>query len=264
MPATLSPNRATPAASRMDKEAKRIKTQGPETSAAKLRFRLRVGTALLWGRSKPLYQRSLWSARSGAAWIKQRVLKLPKRIKVWGVAVAVSALAYMLFSWIFVNPARLRISCQHYFRSAELSVWIDGDNVYSGTVNGVSRKQFGIFGGGRAPASFSRMVRVPAGRHEIQVRLNAPGQGFDQTRTTYADFSSKKENTLIVSSGRRGLVLVAPNSSNLPPASPDSGYQKYVGSIFLSIMGSGMSAFISFLVQDFMRTQKARLTSSGD
>lgn len=54
------------------------------------------------------------------------------------------------------------------------------------------------------------------------------------------------------------------DGAEVPTESPlPSSYQRYLSSIVLSILGSGMSAVIGFLVQDFMRSQKGRLAVSA-
>ena len=48
-----------------------------------------------------------------------------------------------------------------------------------------------------------------------------------------------------------------------PPETPLTPYRKYASPVLFSILGSGLSATISFLVQEFLRGQKARLANSN-
>jgi hypothetical protein len=159
------------------------------------------------------------------------------------------------------RSARLNIACQHSFSSAEVLVSVDGDLVYRGQVSG-TRKRFGFFGGNK-PRGLAKSVAVPSGRHTVQVRLNAEADGFDQTRSASVVFSPNQENSLSITQDRRGLFLSSQPGSELPSESGSlNSYQKYLTSIVLSILGSGMSAVIGFLVQDFMRTQKGKLAAA--
>lgn len=98
----------------------------------------------------------------------------------------------------------------------------------------------------------------------MQVRFNAKADGYDQTKTASAVFLENQENSLSISPGRHGLSLMSQDGAEVPTESPlPSSYQRYLSSIVLSILGSGMSAVIGFLVQDFMRSQKGRLAVSA-
>ncbi len=262
MPATLSPDTKTRVV--LTKETKKRARKSPYLAAiAGLWPRLQNAAASLWTRLRALGRRLFSWTKPFTQTVKHALRKLPKRVRLGALALAGLCIFYWTFTWITSDPAKLRISCQHNFRSAQLSVWVDSDLVYTGAVNGGLKRHAGRPSSGKAQG-FSKVVHVPGGRHEIQVRLSAPNEGYDQTRTTYADFSSKKENALIISSGRKNLVLTVSSPSGASLEAPTPGIQKYASSLVLSIMGSGMSAFISFLVHDFLRTQKERLAGSGD
>jgi hypothetical protein len=175
-----------------------------------------------------------------------------------GATVAMLVLGLVVLSSSFSRSAKLNISCQHSFPSAEVSVSLDGNLLYRGEVSG-TRKRFGFFGSSKGHG-LAKSVEVPAGRHTIQVRLNA--EGYDQTKTASILFSQDQENSLSITQDRHGLFLM---SQAGPEAPSESGfltsYQRYLSSIVLSILGSGMSAMIGFLVQDFMRSQKGRFAA---
>ena len=228
-------------------------TGGKAISAARLCWiKLRSFVIAARGRLAPLVRRA-WK---GLLLPWRGFKKLPKRIRI--SAVILVALGVVFYLVIPSNSAKLRVVCQHNFHSAQLSIWVDGDLVYSDMVSGAPKK--------RGPskkrqAGLSTVINVPEGRHTVQVTLSSPEDGYEQTRTAAADFSNKKESLLMVTSGRRNLVLAMQSGGNSPMSS--SPYQKYAGSVLLSILGSGMSAMISFIVQDFLRTQKQRLASGS-
>ena len=187
--------------------------------------------------------------------LRERLQRLPRRVRLAGAILAILLTSGFVFSWAFSSSAKLNVVCQHSFRSAEVSIWIDGDLVYTGTVNGSANKRFHVFGS-RSLGLF-KTVDVPAGRHTVQVRVTADAEGYDQVKTVSAVFSDDFHG-MVAATG----ILTARGGANVPvqPAAVSS-YMKYATSVVLSIFGSGMSAAIAFLVQEFMRSQKARLVA---
>jgi hypothetical protein len=79
-------------------------------------------------------------------------------------------------------------------------------------------------------------------------------------KTVSSVFSDDQENSLNIGAGRHGLYVSAQGGANVPAESRiPSSYAQYASSVFLSILASGMSAAIAFVVQEFMRSQKERL-----
>lgn len=192
--------------------------------------------------------------------VYERFLRLPRNFRLAAVALLLFVVGAMLFTRLLSNPAKVTIVCQHGFRSAELSVWADGDLIYSGRVNGSSKGRLGFLGS-KSPGLY-KTVDVPAGRHSIRVRLEAENEDYDQTRIVSANFGEGGDNSVNIGAGRHGLTVVAHGA---PEASHDSGIvsssRRLASSVMLSIFGSGMSAAIAFLVQEFLRAQKQRLVS---
>ncbi len=162
-----------------------------------------------------------------------------------------------LISLPFVHrsgSARLNLVCQHNFRRAEISVLIDDDQVYRGTLTGSMRKRFGILESG-VQGSFSKTLDVPAGRHAVQVSVKPAGEPYELSQTTSADLAENSVRTLSVSVHGGAVQLAwddAVVSSDAPPA---SGYRKYTGSTLMTIWGSAMSAVVGFFIQEFLRSR---------
>jgi hypothetical protein len=189
------------------------------------------------------------------------VYRLPRQLRLAAAGVVMLLVGGAVCFSSFSRSARLNIVCQHSFSAAEVSVFVDGDLVYRGQAGG-TKKRFGFFGSSK-PRELAKSIGVPSGRHTVQVRLNAQADGFDQTRSASLIFSPNQEHSLSITQDRRGLFLTSQAASELPVESGSlNSYQKYLGSIVLSILGSGMSAVIGFLVQDFMRTQKGKLAAA--
>ncbi len=186
---------------------------------------------------------------------------LPRRVHILlysGIVIVIAVGGYTIF---FAESAKLRIVCQHNFRSAELSVWVDGKAAYHGA--STSKKRLGVFQ--TSQGTLSKVLLVASGSHTVQVQVSAPSEGFLQSQTTTAELYSKRETVLIVNAGRHAplsvSVLSAAASGERPQSSSGSG-PKVGSSILFAVLWSTISATIGFLVQEFLRAQKARLTGS--
>jgi hypothetical protein len=166
--------------------------------------------------------------------------------------------AYELF---FSDSAQLRIICQHSFRSAQLTVTVNGKVVCETTLAGSSRKRFGLLPGSSAAGTYSTVVNVPAGKDLVEVRVSAPSEGFNETRALSANVRQGEQNLLAVNTSRSsGLVLRSPGSApaNLAGASGGNGFSLGFFSVLFSALGTMFSASVSFMVQEFWRSHKNR------
>jgi hypothetical protein len=202
--------------------------------------------------------------------LKTRFRKMPNWTRYGVITILLIAAIFGVYAAVPAEQARLQIICQHSFRSAQLSILLDGSVVYSSNVNAASKKRLGILSKGQSgPDIFSKVIDVPTGKHVVQVRISAPGEGFDQARTVAADFTSDRESILQINATRRNALAVnfdgassapttATASASVPPDShplPKSGI-----TIVFSILGTMLSASISFLVQEFWRSHKNRVS----
>ena len=176
-------------------------------------------------------------------------------------ALSLAFLATLLLgvsAFVFLPSATLKLVCRHDFRSADLTVSIDGEVVHSETVTGAPvRKWFGVVE--KTEGSYTTTLPVSSGRHVVGVRLRSTG--FDRTRTIPGEFSRGQESTLSVDTGRDLSLAWRNTGSGANAAEPASSvpWLKYTGSILMTIFGSIVSASIGVLVQDFLRSRKARL-----
>jgi hypothetical protein len=199
-----------------------------------------------------------------------RFRKMPLWTRYGAVTVLLIAIIFGVYAAIPVEQAHLQIICQHSFRSAQLSVLVDGSAVYTSNVNVASKKRLSILSKGQSGAEvFSRLIDVPTGRHVVQVHINASDEGFDQARSAAADFAPDRESILQINATRRNTLAVnfdgATTSAGATTASsaPDSHPLPRNGiTIVFSILGTMLSASVSFLVQEFWRSHKDRVTPS--
>jgi hypothetical protein len=211
------------------------------------------------------------SAAAPSRWraLQLRFRKMPLWTRYGAITVLLIAAIFIVYTLVPSETARLQIICEHSFRSAQLSVLLDGSVVYSSNVNVAAKKRLGILPKGQSgPEIFSRVIDVPAGKHVVQVRISAPDEGFDQARSAAADFTADRESILQINATRRNTLAVnfegatpvpaAPNASAAPESHP---LPKSGLTIVFSILGTMLSASISFLVQEFWRSHKNRMSS---
>jgi len=176
----------------------------------------------------------------------------------------VGAVLLGVAAYVFLPSATLQLVCRHDLRSATLTVSIDGEVVHTDTVTGVVRRWLGGVLE-KTEGIYSRSLPVSAGRHVVTVRLQAPG--YDRTRSIQGEFSRGTQSILSIDAVH-GLSLswrgAASGATSAELASPSSSWFRYAGSILMTILGSVVSASIGVLVQDFLRSRKARLAGTGE
>ena len=197
--------------------------------------------------------------------LRRRFLKMPRWTRIGAITILLVFALVTVYAFLPAQSARLQIICQHNLHSAQISVLVDGEQVYSGALS--ARKRLGVLPkSASGTESFSKLVSVPAGQHVVLVHISAPGEGFDQARSVAADFTPERESILIVNSTRRNtLAMNFQGASAVVNASAESGSHplpKSGATILFSILGTMLSASISFLVQEFWRSHKNRVTPS--
>jgi len=201
--------------------------------------------------------------------LQLRFRKMPLWTRYGAITLLLIAAIFAVYAAVPAEQAHLQIICEHSFRSAQLSILVDGSVVYSNNVNVASKKRLGILPKGQSgPEIFSKVMDVPTGKHVVQVRISAPGEGFDQVRSAAADFTSDHESILQINATRRNALAVnfdgattsaaAMNASSAPDSHP---LPRNGITIVFSILGTMLSASISFLVQEFWRSHKNRISS---
>jgi len=204
--------------------------------------------------------------------LRVRFRKMPGWTRYGAITILLIAAIFAVYAAVPAEQARLQIICQHSLRSAQLSVLVDGSVVYTSNVNTASRKRLGILPKGQSgPEIFSKVIDVPTGKHVVQVHMSAPGEGFDQARSAAADFTPDRDSILQINATRRNTLAVnfdgatatttaatAANTSSAPDSHP---LPRNGITIVFSILGTMLSASISFLVQEFWRSHKNRVSS---
>jgi hypothetical protein len=198
-------------------------------------------------------------AAIGPAWQKFRSHSSRVPAKAW-VAIAlffIAAIALALHTAFSEKDSTLRLKVQHSFRSAQISVWVDGDLSYSGKLTGSMRKKFGLFSESMQ-GSLSQMIPISSGKHSIRVQVIGD-DGSSQQDTTSIEFASKSDRTLLVSARHSDLSLTWQGSSVAAIDSGGSGWlTRYANALLLTIAGSIISALAGFAVREVPGYIKSR------
>lgn len=158
--------------------------------------------------------------------------------------------------------AGLRLKVQHSFKSAELSVWVDGDLAYSGAIRGSVRKKFGLIPES-VQGSLSQLVPVTAGPHTVRVRVVS--EEGTQEETASAEFAPNVEQELSVSARHNGLSLAWLALSPAPSSASTTGwFARYAGTLFLTLAGSIVSAITGFALREVPAYIRVRQNSKAE
>jgi len=192
----------------------------------------------------------------------RRSFRFPgKALLVLGLFLLVAALV-AVHTAVTREDCSLRLKVQHGFLSAQLYVWVDDGLVYSGRLIG-SRKTIRpskkkVKSVEPVEGSLSEAFAVPAGEHEVRVRVAAE-DGSVQENSVRGDFVSHSQRTLsVVARGNdvsmnleskdQGNASPIPESGPVPV--PESWLQRYAGSLLISIVGSIVSAFTGYAIKE--------------
>jgi serine/threonine protein kinase len=91
-------------------------------------------------------------------------------------------------------PSTMRISVEHHFGTAHLSVWIDDKLTYSYSLRGAVKKRMLLLKG--VQGYFSDSVEVAGGEHLIRVRVLSADNSYDQSGSIRGSFAPGSEKVL--------------------------------------------------------------------
>ena len=182
--------------------------------------------------------------------------RLPAQARIILGLFLVAAVLMALHTASTGKDASLHLTLQHGFRSADLSLWIDGDLAYSGKLRGSAKKKFGLIPGS-VYGRFSEIVPVSAGTHRIRVQVKAE-DGSTQQDSLTGNFAANSERELSVSARPNGLVLAWQASNASGPSSGSGWFARYAGALCLTIGGSIISAITGFALRELPAHIRAR------
>lgn len=202
-------------------------------------------------------------ANSAMVWqqARQAATRVPMRARVVLGLFLVAAVFLTAYTGLTAKDSSLHLKVQHSFRNAQVSLWVDGDLAYSGTIAGSTKKRFGFLPTDSVQGSLSQIIPVRSGQRTVRVRI-ASDEAASQDDTISGDFASNNERDLMVSARRSGLSLSWQDSGSTGTETPSSllWLSRYAGSLLLTIAGSIISALTGFAVKEL----PGRLRSTAD
>jgi hypothetical protein len=195
--------------------------------------------------------------QKAAQWFRS----VPLRARILLGLFLLAAVLMAIHTALPAKDSSLHLKLQHGFRSAQLSVWVDDDLAFAGTITGAPKKKFGLIPTDAQHGSFSQIIAVRSGRRSIRVRIQ-PDDAAPQEDSITGDFASNAERDLSVSARKNGLALSWQGTGSGPveTASSFSWLSRYASSLFLTIIGSIMSALAGYAIREL----PAHLRSAPD
>ena len=191
---------------------------------------------------------------------RRRFQSIPVRARVVLGLFLFAALLFAMHTAFTSKNSSLRLKVQHGFRSADIFVWVDGDLAYTGRLTGAARKKFGLIpesvGG-----SLTQIIPVASGKHQVRLRVQDE-YGSTQEDSIAGDFASNGTQSLSVSARPSGIARSLQGDTNAGSEAPSSPnwFERYAGSIILSIAGSVISALTGYAIREapgYLRARKA-------
>lgn len=158
------------------------------------------------------------------------------------------------------KDSTLRLKVQHNFRSAQLTVWVDGSTAYSSRLTGYAKKKFGLIPDS-IQGSLSDSIAINSGKHQLRVRV-AADDGSVEEDTISGEFASNSQRTLSVSAhrGQVGLNWQGTGAAAEPADSGSTKLGSYAGTLLLTAAGSIVSALTGYAIKElpnYVRTRQA-------
>lgn len=180
--------------------------------------------------------------------VREWLARIPAKAQIVLGLFLVAAILLAVHTAMAGKDASLHLSLQHAFRSADVSVWVDGDLAYSGKLKGSVKKKFGLIPGS-VQGRLSEIVPVSAGTHQVRVRVVSE-DGSAQQDSLSGDFIRNAERELSVSARPSGLSLAWLATNAAASSSSQGWFTRYANALFLTIAGSIISAITGFALRE--------------
>jgi hypothetical protein len=166
---------------------------------------------------------------------------------------ALAALLMALYTAFLGKDASLQLKVQHSLRNAQLSLWVDGDPAYSGSLVGYTKKKFGLIPS--VQGSLSETIAVAPGTHQIRVQIVSDAGVREHTIS--GDFARNGQQILSVSASRADLSLNLQSldwqsaaAGTEPPSGSKGWFTRYAGTLMMTVAGSIVSALTGFALRE--------------
>jgi hypothetical protein len=190
-------------------------------------------------------------AQAVIVWQRARgqFVRLPATARVMLGLFLLAALLMALHTAFSGKDASLRLKVQHSLRSAQLSVWVDGDLTYSESLVGITKRKFGLIP--EVQGSLSKTLLVTPGTHQIKVQIDSDGNLWENAIS--GDFVHDRQRTLSVNANRTNVSLNWQATAAAGSESSPSGnvwFSRYAGTLMMTVAGSIISALTGFALKE--------------
>src|ERR1700686_1650312 len=182
--------------------------------------------------------------------------RLPAQARIILGLFLVAAVLMALHTASTGKDSSFHLTLQTGFRSADLSLWVDGDLAYSGKLRGSTKKKLRLIPGS-VYGRLSEIVPVSAGTHRIRVQVKAEDGSLQQDSLT-GNFAANGERELSVSARPNGLSLPWQGTNPSGPSSGSGWFARYAGALCVTIGGSIISAITGFALRELPAHIRAR------
>jgi hypothetical protein len=182
-----------------------------------------------------------------------------------------AAVLMAIHTSLSAKTSSLKLRVQHSFRSAQLSVYVDDELTWTTGMNGSSRRRFGLFSD-VVQGSVSKTIPVSSGTHAIRVRVLS-GTGTSLEESIRGKFPGDGDRKLSVVARSSSVTLAWQDGTGgiAEPGTMFGWFGGYAASLFLTVVGSLISALAAFAVQELpkwyasrrVELAKARSASAG-
>ncbi len=188
--------------------------------------------------------------------VRARLTKIPPTALVVLGLFLLAAVFAALHTAFSAQDASLHLKVQHSFRSADLSVWIDGKQAYSGKLRGTVRRKLGLIPES-VQGSLSQIFALSSGVHQIRIAV-ASDDGSAEEDSISAEFAPNSKRELSATARRSSLTLAWQSTDPVPaPANPGL-IARYMGTLLLTIAGSIISAVTGFALKELPARIRSR------
>jgi hypothetical protein len=188
---------------------------------------------------------------------RRQFMRLPATVQVMLGLFLLAALLMALYTASSAKGASLQLKLQHSLRSGQVSVWVDGDLAYSGSLVGSAKRKFGLIPA--VQGSLSETLPVAPGTHQIKVRVVSDSGACESTIS--GDFVRDRQRTLSVNANHTDVSLNWQGSEAAGSESSSSGknwFSRYAGTLMLTVAGSIISALTGFALKELPKQMVSR------
>lgn len=182
--------------------------------------------------------------------------KLPARTGKLVLAGAVFSAAAAGYLMLRPSSVDVHLTVRHPFRSADMTIAIDGESAYSGHLTAKAKKKLLIMD--RVEGSFAKTFALRPGAHTVEVHIRSEAYAYDQTVRRSFEAPAGRGGTLVVAAVNGADLTM--NWLPVPGAGEEGSSPALLAtanSLLLTALGTVLSATVGYFVQEFLKSRRA-------